>query len=226
MLTAFYMLRLWFLAFTGAPRSHVAEHAHESPRVMTYPLVILALFSFGVAWGSPPWDANASALRLVLEEAQPNFVPRVFDKEMTAAHDHHLLAEGLALAASIVGVVIAVLFYPSRRLDAAKLAAQFPRLHAFLVHKWYFDELYNALLVRPTLMLARCLALADKQETEMGKRSMPRSLDGFFNTAGTIATAMGARLRELQTGLIRRYIVVLVLTTVVMFAILSFLKPE
>src|SRR5262249_20573004 len=71
-ITAFYMFRLWFMTFTGAPRDeHVYEHAHESPRVMTIPLVILAFFSIVVAWGLPPTNPEASALENFLHHGQP-----------------------------------------------------------------------------------------------------------------------------------------------------------
>ena len=56
-LTAYYMSRLWLLAFAGKPRDqHVYDHAHESPAVMLFPLVVLAIFSLGIAWGWPVWD--------------------------------------------------------------------------------------------------------------------------------------------------------------------------
>ena len=70
-MTAFYMFRMWFLTFTGKPRDHhVHEHAHESPWVMTVPLIILAVFSVGVAWGWPLWDADASYLGHVLAQVR------------------------------------------------------------------------------------------------------------------------------------------------------------
>src|SRR5262249_44677602 len=70
-ITTFYMFRMWFLTFTGEPQDeHVYEHAHESPRVMTMPLVILAFFSIVVAWGWPVWDAEASWLEHNLHHAQ------------------------------------------------------------------------------------------------------------------------------------------------------------
>ena len=60
-ITTFYMFRMWFLTFTGEPKDHhVEEHAHEAPRLMTVPLVLLAVFSGCVAWGWPLWDATAS----------------------------------------------------------------------------------------------------------------------------------------------------------------------
>jgi len=63
LLTTFYMFRMWFMTFTGSPRDeHVYEHAHESPWLMTLPLVTLAFFSVIVAWGWPIWDAEKSAM--------------------------------------------------------------------------------------------------------------------------------------------------------------------
>ncbi|HMP59296.1 MAG TPA: proton-conducting transporter membrane subunit [Gemmatales bacterium] len=69
-ITAFYMFRLWFVTFT--PRDeHVYEHAHESPRVMTVPLIILAVCSVVVAWGPRPWDVQGSALEHFVHHSQP-----------------------------------------------------------------------------------------------------------------------------------------------------------
>ena len=64
-ITAFYMFRLWYMTFTGKPRDHhVYDHAHESPKVMYVPLVILAVFAFGIGW--PMWG-----LTNLLEQARP-----------------------------------------------------------------------------------------------------------------------------------------------------------
>jgi NADH-quinone oxidoreductase subunit L len=74
-ITTFYMFRMWFLTFTGTPRDpHVYEHAHESPWLMTVPLMVLAFFSVTVAWGWPLWDPEASWLEHQLHHAQPEAV--------------------------------------------------------------------------------------------------------------------------------------------------------
>jgi len=71
-MTSFYMFRMWFMTFTGKPRdAHVYEHAHESPPLMTVPLVVLAFFSITVAWGWPLHDAEASWLEHQQHHAQP-----------------------------------------------------------------------------------------------------------------------------------------------------------
>src|SRR5438094_7969754 len=58
-ITTFYMFRMWFMTFTGKPRDHhVYDHAHESPRLMTVPLIILAIFPVTVAWGCPFFSSH------------------------------------------------------------------------------------------------------------------------------------------------------------------------
>src|SRR5262245_65733560 len=78
-ITTFYMFRMWFMTFTGKPRDHhVYEHAHESPWVMTVPLILLAILSVCVAWG-PLTDPGHSYLGHLLEHhAQPKSVEADF----------------------------------------------------------------------------------------------------------------------------------------------------
>jgi NADH-quinone oxidoreductase subunit L len=74
-LTTFYMFRMWFMTFAGKPRDHhVHEEAHESPWLMTVPLMVLAFFSVTVAWGWPVYDAEASWLEHQIHHAQPQSV--------------------------------------------------------------------------------------------------------------------------------------------------------
>ena len=118
-ITTFYMFRMWFMTFTGEPRDHhVHEHAHESPWLMTVPLIVLAFFSVVVAWGWPIWDAEASCLEHHLHHSQHHAVmadfghcsagrraswrmrqapARTHATERTAAHEYHDLAGNLAL---------------------------------------------------------------------------------------------------------------------------------
>ena len=116
-----------------------------------------------------------------------------------------------------------------RRFDPEKLRKKMAPVHTFLVKKWYFDELYNAVFVVPVVKLAFFLGVFDKrtakpEEAEAADRRIdPRSVDGLLSAVGLLIAALGQRLRTLQNGLIRRYVLVLVLTTVVLFAILSFL---
>jgi NADH-quinone oxidoreductase subunit L len=228
-LTAFYMLRLWFLTFTGPPRdAHVHEHAHESPAVMTVPLLVLAVFSIGVAWGAPPWDAEKSYAGELLQKAEPASVSLGFAREHEAAEEHHIETTLLALLAAGLGVIGAALVYGLRKIDAERLRSAAPGAYRFLLNKWYFDELYQSLFVRPTVKLAFFIGRFDKQspaddDEAADRRIQPRSVDGFLNALGLLLYSLGLRLRSWQTGLIRKYVFVLVLTVVVVFAILSIL---
>lgn len=217
-LTAFYMFRLWFLAFTGAPRGEAAEHAHESPWVMTLPLVVLAVPSVCVAWGWPLWDPHHSYLGHLLAASDPH-VPGA------AAHEDHM-AGWLALAAAVVGAGTAVLVYGLHKIDPAAIRAKAGALYQFLREKWYFDELYDALFVRPAVALGYGTARFDKRaappdQAEVADRTVNvSSLDGVLNAVGLGALALGRRLRRAQSGLIRRYVTVLMLAAVALVGVL------
>jgi NADH-quinone oxidoreductase subunit L len=199
-ITAFYMFRLWLLTFAGKPRDeHVYEHAHESPWVMTVPLVVLAFFSVVVAWGWPIWDAEASELHHTLYHSMPASVMADFgvephvdvhhqtgallweggptkdlhQNERHVAHENHFLVGNLALAIVLIGITFALLLYLFRVLDPAEAKEQFPAVHRFLWNKWYFDELYSATLVRPALVVAHWFRVFDT-----------RVIDGAVNSLG------------------------------------------
>jgi NADH-quinone oxidoreductase subunit L len=259
-LTTFYMYRMWFLTFTGKPRDeHVHEHAHESPPTMTLPLVLLAVGSIFVAWGFPPWKAENSWLEGQIHHAQPNSVyadfglasageaeevswsnepAKQFDvSERYWATQHHDLAGLLALGLMILGVVFAWLLYYNHRLDPAQAKAQFARLHGFLAHKWYFDEIYDAIAVRPALVVGgwcrafdthvidgvvNWLAWFGVQVSRWDGFFDARVVDGLVNLTGRVFYAAGARVREVQTGYLRSYILFLALAALGIFVVLSY----
>ena len=220
-MTGFYMFRLWFLAFTGAPRDHhVHDHAHESPAVMTVPLVLLAVFSVGVAWGWPVWDADASALGHLLEAGRPAAWLTMFGAEAQAAHENHLTAGALALLAAVLGAGLAAAMYWRPKLDPAAVRARAGGAYTFLLNKWYFDEAYDAALVKPAVGLAFASAAADKRPTDGETDAVPPrrydvfTLDGLITTTGQLVGAAGTGLRRVQTGRLRGYVLVLALTVV------------
>jgi len=269
-ITTFYMFRMWFMTFTGAPRDeHVYEHAHESPWTMTVPLILLAACSIFVAWGPRPWDAEDSALEAYLHHSQPDSVQADFgitseeaeegertdaagqvwklghsydeekalQTERGKAHVFHSVAGGLALISVIVGLVFAVSLYYWRLLDPADAREQFAAAHTFLTRKWYFDELYSALLVRPALAVSQwCkafdLGVIDGVLNFLGRLTVMVSrfdglidkyiVDGLVNVVGDTFYSLGARLRTVQTGYIRSYILFLGLAAVSVFLILLY----
>jgi NADH-quinone oxidoreductase subunit L len=217
-LTAFYMFRLWFLAFAGSPRDHASEHAHESPFVMTLPLIVLAVFSVGVAWGWPLWEPEKSQLGELLERARPGMAHDL------ALHDH--MAGWLALVAAALGAGVAVLMYGVKAIDPAAVRAKAGALYTFFRDKWYFDELYDVLFVRPTVALAYATARFDKKPVPVDKAEVAdrtvsvSSLDGVLNALGLGMLSAGLRLRGAQSGLIRGYVTVLLLAAVALVGVL------
>jgi NADH-quinone oxidoreductase subunit L len=240
-ITTFYMFRMWYLTFTGEPRDHhVHEHAHESPRVMTVPLVLLAVCSVAVAWGWPVWDAEASAMENhVLHHAYPDYVENEFGVkvERVYARDYHELGGVLALGLAALGFVFATLIYYKRVLDPAEAKEQFPGVHRFLSHKWYFDELYSAVLVRPALAVAGWCRAFDARVIDglvdwLGRFTVRLSswngsfdlgiIDGLVNLTGRVVAGVGGSLRRVQTGYLRSYVLFLVLAAVGIWAVLAF----
>jgi NADH-quinone oxidoreductase subunit L len=255
-ITAFYMARMWLLTFTGTPRDHhVYEHAHESPALMTGPLVVLAVCSICVAWGWPLWDANASALEHAIHHAQPTAVLADFGNVLDddeaweyakvenanvrlVAHQWHHLPGALALGLVVIALVFAGLIYYYRVLDPAEAREQFPALHAFLTDKWRFDWLYSVVLVRPVLVVAHWFKAFDLYVIDGIINGLARLtvwvskwdgrfdngiVDGLVNLVGNVTYDVGARLRNVQTGALRSYVLFLVVAAVCIVVVLSYL---
>jgi NADH-quinone oxidoreductase subunit L len=230
--TAYYMFRLWFLAFTGPARDpHVQNHAHEAPAVMTLPLAVLALFSIGVAWGCPLWDAHASQLGRLLHHAEPASVGVTFPAERHQEHELGVYAGVAALAAAVAGAGVAFAIFYRRHPSTESLYTPGPPWYTFLLRKWYFDEAYDAAIVMPTLELARAAAAADKRPTD-APPGAPQpavrafdffTLDGVMNAVGQAAGALGGVLRRAQTGRVRTYVAALALTAALMLGMLAVL---
>jgi NADH-quinone oxidoreductase subunit L len=178
-LTTFYMFRMWFMTFAGKPRvHHVYEEAHESPWLMTVPLIVLGFFSVTVAWGWPVWDVEGSWLEHQIHHAEPASVKADFGAAHAEDHEHehghhehataiptlgnvqaeahanHLLAGNIVLGVAILAFALAACVYYFNFLDPAEAKEQFPGIYNFLVNKWYFDAAYSVLLVRPALAVA------------------------------------------------------------------------
>jgi NADH-quinone oxidoreductase subunit L len=151
-LTSFYSWRLIFKTFLGAPHDrHHYESAHESPKVMLIPLALLAFGSFAAGWpfvqifmGHGADVFFGTSLKLVEADT-------IFEETET-------LPVAIKLAPTIMmlgGLLVAWLFYIRRPDLPEALARDQKPLYEFLLNKWYFDELYDFLFVRPTLWLGR-----------------------------------------------------------------------
>jgi len=213
-LTAFYTFRMIFLTFHGTPRFTETGHTpHESPRIMTLPLLALAIPSLliGLLVGLPP---DEGAIHRWLEP--------IFALPGVAALPHELPSAALTwggFAASTVlslgGIALAYAMYLTRALSAEAIGARFAPVYRFLVHKWYVDELYNAAIVRPLAAFSRFLW----RWVDVG------FIDGIVNGLGWLIGAIAQRLRRVQTGVVSNYALAIVLGTVIIVGVYLVLGP-
>ncbi len=143
-LTAFYTYRMVFLAFHGRSRIAGSAHPHESPPVMLMPLLLLALgavFAGGLLHG--PLVGNGA------QEFWRGAIALSAERDRAPS-----LASILPSLLAFVGIGIAAWFYLVAPHVPERLAARLPSMHRFLLNRWYFDELYDASLVRPFRALA------------------------------------------------------------------------
>ncbi|MFU8778992.1 MAG: NADH-quinone oxidoreductase subunit L [Roseovarius sp.] len=156
-MTSFYSWRLMFMTFYGKPRGdhHTHDHAHESPPVMLIPLAVLALGAVfaGMIWYQPFFGST--------EGVREWFGASIFMLDSNnLIHDAHYVPAWVKVSpfiAMIGGLALAFLFYIRRPDLPGKLAANQPILYRFLLNKWYFDEIYDAIFVKPALWLGRFL---------------------------------------------------------------------
>ncbi len=192
-LTAFYLLRAAFLTFFGRSRvrKELEPQVHESPPVMLWPLRGLAALSVlgGAVWIS---GTNFTPLEGFL---RPVFADLPLKPEAVPA----ALGEGslliISVIAALVGIAIAWYLYLTRPSAADSLARTFRPVYTLLRHKYWLDELYGALFVRPGIRLARFLATVFEL----------RLLDGLVNGVGGLIDRSGGLLRRIETGYVRQY---------------------
>ena len=242
-ITTFYMFRMWFMTFTGKPRDHhVYDHAHESPWPMTAPLILLAIMSVCVAWPMPdangwePLNAEKSWLGGELHHySQPAAVEVDFKQASHLAAENHTIVGLLALAVVGIGLAFASVLYYYGVLDPSEAKEQFPGVHRFLAHKWYFDELYSALIVRPGLTIAHWCRNFDTFVIDGFVHLIARwnlltsrwsgwfdrgIVDGLANLFADVSYAIGSWLRNVQTGFLRSYILFLALAAMAIWVLL------
>jgi NADH-quinone oxidoreductase subunit L len=204
-MTAFYTFRLVFLAFFGAPRmsKEVAHHIHESPPSMTVPLIILAIATtvVGLAFGIP--SSHGTAFARFLAPVLP-----LAEGEHGAGIAFTLLL--LSAVVAIAGVALAWYVYGRSPVRAASIGVARNPLHKLLLEKYYVDEIYDVLFVRPIYHLSLWLARVFD----------PRVIDGLVNGTATAMTAWARGLRQVQTGYVMNYALGILLGAVAVVAYL------
>ncbi len=201
MMTAFYMFRAYFLTFRGSFRGTEAQekHLHESPAAMTVPLVVLALLSIiGGYIGLPPVISEYHMLG--------SFLNPIVQNNLALDHLSHA-TEWLLMAISVVGVLVMIaLAYSTTKKGIVKDAQGFAKV---LEQKWYVDEIYDVLIVKPIYHLSLFL-----------DRIVERTwIDGIVNGVGKVVHWSGGKLRLLQNGQVGVYIFGMVMGIVLLLIV-------
>ncbi len=205
-MTAFYMFRVIFMTFGGEYRGGEQEHGahahgtpHESPRVMLFPMVILALFAIGSGWAF--WGGGA------------------FEFLTEGHHQLHgffeVLTEPLvliSLAVGIAGIILAYAMYSAKWISPERVGQAFAPIYNLFSRKYYFDELYERIFVVRILYdgLFRLIDLFDIYV-----------VDGIVNGAAKVTLVSSSVVRRVQTGQLQSYGLAIVLGVLIIMAVVA-----
>jgi len=215
LLTSFYAFRAVFLTFWGQPREReLFEHAHESPPIMTRPLVVLAVLAVaGGLIGLPHLSAIEGFLEPVFASHET-----VHATEASGILEWVLMAVSAVVA--IVGIVLAQYMYLVAPGLPDRLSKRYAPLYKLLFNKYYVDELYGFLFVRPFQRLAHFLdSVVDPVKLHDALFIRPfrgltsfldlvldlQVIDGIVNGVGSFFAKSSQVLRRVQTGYVRNY---------------------
>jgi NADH-quinone oxidoreductase subunit L len=204
-LTAFYMFRLLFITFFGSFRGTEEQrhHIHESPWAMTLPLIVLAVLSIAGGWiGIPELFMHGG------ERLSDFLAPVVKTEAAHVDHSTEWLLIALTTVVALIGIFIAWKRYGKYREDQP---SAFGRV---LENKWYVDELYDNVIVRPVNRLGM---VSNKYFERLG-------IDAIVNGVGRLVNYGGRQMRWLQSGQVGSYVLLMVVSMLLFFVLQFFLR--
>ncbi len=206
-LTAFYSFRIIFLAFHGKFRgTHEEEHhLHESPKIMTIPLIILAIGAISAGWiGIPQALGGSNWIGHLLE-------PVLGHPHVTATHEEEYIVMGISVACAVGGILLSWILYSLKPEMPSRLANQFKFIYKTLWNKYYIDELYDFILVRPTKWIANNMLIVVID----GK-----IIEGIVNGLPNAIRGLGEKIRKIQSGHLQHYAISMALGLFVILTLL------
>ncbi|HUC81620.1 MAG TPA: proton-conducting transporter membrane subunit, partial [Flavisolibacter sp.] len=204
-LTAFYMFRLLFITFNGSFRGTEEQkhHIHESPAAMTIPLIVLAILSIVGGWiGIPELFMKGG------DKLSAFLSPVVSSRTVHVDHATEWILVGLTTAIALIAILIA---YSRYKVYREEKQTSFGRL---LENKWYVDELYDTVIVKPL----NAFGGAVNKFIERG------TIDAMVNGVGRLVNYGGRQLRWLQSGQVGAYVLLMVIGMVLLFVVQFFLR--
>ncbi|MEP0826894.1 MAG: NADH-quinone oxidoreductase subunit L [bacterium] len=218
MLTAFYMFRLLYLTFYGSERmdAHTREHIHESPRIMTVPLSILAVLSIiGGYVGIPHVLGGGNQFENFLEPVMgARHAAPSEEIHMSAAHSAttELLLMVLSVALVLFSIYMAYYFYLKNTALAGRMQKSFSGIYRILYGKYFVDELYGAVIVRPLV----------NGSIFLWKIVDVILIDSLLNGLAYLVGDISKGFRHMQTGRLRSYVTVFALGVIIIMGIFIF----
>ncbi len=220
-LTPFYTFRLIFLTFHGTNRAvhhaeqhghdthHGEHHFHESPKIMTVPLMFLAAGAVAAGWiGIPPILGGGAHFAEFLK-------PVVGHPEFHGTHAEEWAVMGLSTTIALIGIALAAFLYLRKTDLPDRIAKTFKGLYNISYHKYYIDELYNYTIVKPTMWIASniLVAITDAKIIEGIVNGVPGAIGRFSQS-----------LRKIQTGLVEHYGIFMAAGAVFIIALVLLLR--
>ncbi|MBM4287858.1 MAG: NADH-quinone oxidoreductase subunit L [Deltaproteobacteria bacterium] len=191
LMTAFYMFRLIFMTFYGEKRWDPHVHPHESPPVMTIPLIILAILSaVGGFVGIPllhGWN--------VFHEFLSPSIAHVAGPEVHHAMSFELIMMFVSMGVAGVGIFLAYKFYIKQPELPEQVTAKVPGVYDLIYNKYYVDELYDATVVEPIR----------NGSVFLWKEADSKVVDGAINGTASLVERLSAIIRKLETGYVQNY---------------------
>ncbi len=205
-MTAFYMFRLLMLTFFGSFRgTHEQEHhLHESPASMTLPLIVLAVLSVvgglvqlpHVFGGHPFFSEFLNPVVKTVEHGGANLATK----------------EYMLLGATVVGLLI-IYVLTKKYYAVDKAGGEYAGFKKVLANKWYVDEIYDAVIVKPAMAIGKYFNnIVEK-----------KGIDGFVNGVGKAVNYGSRQVRLLQSGQVGAYVLMMVLGILILFIVQLFL---
>jgi NADH-quinone oxidoreductase subunit L len=195
-LTAFYTFRAYFKTFQGEEKVPEGVHPHEAPPVMTWPLVILAFGALGVGLVLALPPLHLFEHFLAGHWIEPQFGTLAPDKP----HPMNWLLMGISSLVAVSGVVVAYLMYVKSPGTASEIARRMSNVYELSRNKFYFDEIYDLVIIKPMTVLAHVCKIVDTY-----------LIDGLVDLIGQIPVFSGFMVRPVQNGLVQFYALLMVL---------------
>ncbi|PYT73926.1 MAG: NADH-quinone oxidoreductase subunit L [Acidobacteria bacterium] len=236
-MTAFYMFRLVFLTFFGYSRAdnHAQKHIHESPRTMTIPLMILAVLSVvggWIGWPASLFGSNQfeKFLEPVMSSAGATESAKAVQESSTT--EYFLMLASIAIA--VAGIWVAYEFYRTKRFAPELVAGKMKGFYRVLFHKYYVDEIYDALFVNRTKDLGTLLGQIDAKVIDgvgvdgtgwLARFGSTLSMwwdkwiiDGLLNFGAKFTQLLSFPIRFLQTGTFSTYALLILVGLAILLA--------